>query len=225
MSLYTPWTPAAPCLDPWEPRDGPPHLAGFCSSPTSSSMGHTGSLWAPQPPGHLDLPFLVLEAPHPDSRVCTTRTTCLIPVGVCHLRLPCPPGWTKDLTTWPHPGPTPWWDRLMVWAPGPPPTGLSAPWAWTCPCSPPPWTRGAPHADGLRQSLTPPGTAITSHRLSLGVTPGHSWGAEGLNPPSSGKSLHLLPSDPLSGGSPCQDHPARLQPRLVMMEGMKGIWG
>lgn len=88
-----------------------PHqqLCGSCwlsLSPTASS-----------PPGAeqgTDLPFLVLEAPYPDSRVCTTCTTCLIPVGVCHLRLlSVPSGLDEGLG---NPGSTPWWDRLMVWA-------------------------------------------------------------------------------------------------------------
>lgn len=191
----TPRMSVAPCPDPWEPRAGPLHPMDTCSPlPAPLGVGQEwaptpgrvlqlphqqlrGSGWlplgptAPSPPGAghgVDLPFVVLEAPHPHRGVCTTCTTCLIPVGVCHLRPPSVlSGLDEGLC---HPSPPRWWDRLMAWAPGPPPPGLSALWACTCPRSPPPWTRGAPHADRLHQSLTPPGTAIASHGLSLGVT-------------------------------------------------------
>lgn len=226
---------AAPCLDPREPRDGPPHPVDLCSplpdpqepragplhptdvcSPLPRPVGAKG--WASTPHGHLQPPAWT-PGSGPGVGPHTWQGSAAPPPAAPWVRL-APLGPHSPQPTWsrawrgppirgagspprsprglhhlhhlPYPGrslpppasicalragrrtvppqPPLWWDRLMAWASSPPPPGLSAPWACTCPRSPPPWTRGAPHADGLHQSLTPPGTAIASHGLSLGVT-------------------------------------------------------
>uniref|UniRef100_A0A803W9K2 Uncharacterized protein n=1 Tax=Ficedula albicollis TaxID=59894 RepID=A0A803W9K2_FICAL len=122
----TPRMSVAACSDLWEPRAGPlhpmdtcsslpgplgaqgwaPHLAGCCSSPTSSSVGHAGSLWAPQPPAHLE-----------QGRAWTSHSWCWKPPTLTAGSAPpaplalsrsefatsgfslCFPGWTKDSAT------------------------------------------------------------------------------------------------------------------------------
>lgn len=144
----TPRMSAAPCPDLWEPRagplppmdtcsplpgaprDGPPRLAGLCSSSTSSSVG---SGWLPLGPtwsrAGLGLPVPGAGSPSPSQRALHHPHHLPYPGR----SLP-PPASTRWRTV--PPWPPPWWHRPMAWAPGPPPAALSAPRAWTCPLSP-----------------------------------------------------------------------------------------